>query len=111
MARRLEPKAPRGWKCRRSRQGGNPMRITHITALIAAGIFLAFPRFTNAHDFDTTVSATNPAWNTVRLNYMPADRATSAMLTPSIPGLPPAPQFIIVLPNRWAVGQTLRVCF
>jgi hypothetical protein len=72
---------------------------------------LGFSSILNAHDLDTTVSTTNPAWNPARLNYMPIDRSPAPVLTSSKAELPIAPQYIVVLPNRWAVGQTLRICF
>src|SRR5947207_15924589 len=47
-------------------------------------------------------------WNPARASHMPNDPV------PPIGTIRPgrvAPQYIVVLPNRWAVGQTLRVCF
>jgi hypothetical protein len=57
-----------------------------------------------AHD----VSGNMPGkWDSQR-TYMPIDRAASSVRPP---GADRAPAFVVVLPNRWAVGQDLHICF
>ena len=46
-------------------------------------------------------------WAAARAGHMPTDRA--AVARP--PGLPPVLEYVVVLPNRWAVNQQVHVCF
>src|SRR5690348_36780 len=51
-------------------------------------------------------------WNPDRYSYMPIDRQPHSSLTHGeSAGVRPAPPFIVVLQNRWAIGQDLHVCF
>src|SRR5207245_1665211 len=64
-----------------------------------------------AHDVDAPFAGAQPTWNAARSSYMPTDRSAASVMHPATSGFPHAPQFIVVLPNRWAVGQNLRICF
>lgn len=63
-----------------------------------------------SHDLSSESSKSNVKWSSARSSYMPDDRRFS---TASVgkPGLPPGLFYLIVLPNRWAAGQSLHVCF
>jgi hypothetical protein len=57
-----------------------------------------------AHELDP--GANNAKWNSSR-THLPTDPALALRATSGTH----APQYIVVLANRWAVGQTLRICF
>jgi hypothetical protein len=58
-----------------------------------------------AHDL--IPDANKYPWNPERAAHLPGDPA----LAHSGTSRRNAPQYIVVLPNRWAVGQTLHICF
>src|SRR5258708_36345 len=47
-------------------------------------------------------------WSPMRVSFMP-NETPGRTVRPE--GLPPALEFVVVLPNRWAIGQDIRVCF
>lgn len=49
--------------------------------------------------------ASVPQWAAKRLDYLPSDRALVSRS--AAPGL----EYVVVLPNKWAQKQSLRVCF
>jgi hypothetical protein len=66
--------------------------------------------FTHELEPGAPANASQPAakWNPDRLTYMPVDRVPqSSISSPSLSGL----EYIVVLPNRWAQGQDIHVCF
>jgi len=60
----------------------------------------------SAHELGSTGKTRH--WNPARAAYMPRD-PLSRKLDPRRDIA--APEFVVVLPNRWAVGQHLRICF
>jgi hypothetical protein len=79
--------------------------------LIFPGLWLsAIVGFAHELEPPAPANASQPAakWNPDRLTYMPVDRVPqSSSSSPFLSGL----EFIVVLPNRWAQGQDVHVCF
>lgn len=65
-----------------------------------------------AHDLAPMGKNETVQWSSERLSYMPDDPASaSASIVRQRADLPPALQWVLVLPNKWPQGQVLRVCF
>ena len=74
------------------------------SVLLFIGLFVGHSCLVEAHDLPASKDV---HWNPERTRF-PDDPAPSSV-RPTGHSL--APAFIVVLPNRWAVGQTLHVCF
>ena len=82
------------------------MRMTFAFALIATA---GTTTVASAHYLgDTDSSQPAAKWAASRLDFMPIDRVPSPRT--AAPGLVGA-EYVIVLPNKWAQTQKLRVCF
>ena len=79
--------------------------------IVASAALLGAVNNAATHSLDDQGSGGQITWSPQRLAYMPIDRVAAAVLRPTMPGDVYAPQFVVVLPNRWAVGQSLRICF
>lgn len=86
------------------------MKIINIILAALAAVLLSASN-AECHSLDSQGGGGQATWSPQRLAYMPIDRVAAAVLRPSMPGSQYAPQFVVVLPNRWAVGQRLRICF
>ena len=71
---------------------------------VVLGAVLGLPAVASSHDLSESPSG---HWNSQR-SRMPVDPTPSTVRPP---GADRAPAYIVVLPNRWAVGQELHVCF
>ena len=81
-----------------------------FTAVSTSVLLFAFSVY--AHDPENQISGGQYKWKAERLAYMPIDRTPTLTLHASAgTSIPPAPQFIVVLPNRWAVAQEIHMCF
>lgn len=58
-----------------------------------------------AHDLVET-GGRHYAWNSARLSHLPTDPIPASGTPNTI-----APRYVLVIPNRWPVGQTLQICF
>jgi hypothetical protein len=82
------------------------MRTLRNLAASTALLLLCAP--VSAHMIDDDEYPGNAKWRPERLRFMPTERVPHVTKPPlGIIGT----QYIIVLPNKWAQGQTVRVCF
>lgn len=80
-----------------------------IGAVALCTVLFTLPLY--AHSPENQLSGGQYHWNPKRLAYMPIDRAPSLMLSEHPAANVVAPQYVVVLPNRWAIGQQLHICF
>jgi len=59
-----------------------------------------------SHDLAT--GGTQYHWNAARIGHMPTDPMATASLQATKFSVP---FYVVVLPNRWAIGQVLKICF
>lgn len=76
-----------------------------LASFLAVSMFAAFAAPAKAHGVISEGNAkAKVEWNAKRLVFMPYDRALpQANRTPD--------EYVVVLANRWALGQQIRVCF
>ncbi len=76
-----------------------------IATTLAATIIMALPSQAQSHDVvQLGHNQVKLAWKAERANYMPQDRNLPK------PNTKPD-EYVVVLANRWSLGQTIRVCF
>lgn len=93
---------------RRLGAGWREFSIKSIALVLLVGV--GFAGSVGAHEYVEGKGVF--VWNPKRGTHLPSDpalRSGGSMF--ENPANVIAPQYVVVLPNRWAIGQTLRVCF
>src|SRR5437762_4285096 len=79
--------------------------------IVASAALLGAVNNAATHSLDDQGSGGQITWSPQRLAYMPIDRVAAAVLRPTMPGDVYAPQFVVVLPNRWRSGKAFASAF